>query len=129
MRYLIDTNILIWYIRNQKEFLRNNYNIIDNPENDIYISVITIWEIALKTSKKLLDIGIDLNGLYHLIQNRKFILLPINQNHLEGILNLPPIHKDPFDRLLIATAKSENLPIITTDKCIHQYDVDWIWKQ
>ncbi|MCL2064965.1 MAG: type II toxin-antitoxin system VapC family toxin [Candidatus Cloacimonetes bacterium] len=127
MKYLIDTNVLIWYIENQPEIDDTVLDIIDNLENKIFVSVVSIWEIALKTSKNKLFLGINIDELYKIIKNRKFELLPIKQKHLKGIINLPQIHKDPFDRLLVATAKSENLVLITSEKDIHQYDVDWIW--
>ena len=127
MKYLFDTHLLIWYFDDFNKIPKKIREIIHNENNTKHISVFSIVEIVIKLSAKKLTLNISIDELYKLIKNSGFILIPIKQKHLTANLDLPLIHGDPFDRLLIATAISENMKFITSDKENQQYDVEWVW--
>jgi PIN domain nuclease of toxin-antitoxin system len=127
MRYLLDTHAIIWCFEHSKELPREIEELIDNPEFNIYICAVSLWEIAIKMNLGKLDLKFTLDELLGVVQNRDFNILQIEANYLKKLSDLPYIHNDPFDRLIIATALAEDLPIITIDENIHKYDVKWVW--
>ncbi|MCL2054195.1 MAG: type II toxin-antitoxin system VapC family toxin [Oscillospiraceae bacterium] len=127
MKYLIDTHAVIWYYENSPELPDKIVKLIDNPANSIYICAISLWEIALKMNLGKLNLKLPLDELLDNINDRDFTILQIKDKYLSNLGNLPFIHKDPFDRLIVATALVEGLTIITIDENIQKYEVDWIW--
>ena len=119
-RFLVDTHIFIWWMEGNKKLSRSLLPLLQDSNNQLFLSVVSIWEMILKQSKKKLVIphnfekGIEASG---------FILLPIEARHVLGIRALPSHHQDPFDRLLIAQAKTENLVFITDDAKIKKYNI------
>jgi PIN domain nuclease of toxin-antitoxin system len=91
-----------------------------------YVSMASAWEASLKVSKGKLQLTGGLQKFYDVLDEYRFSTLPIAREHLEQILNLPDHHKDPFDRLLIATAIAENMTLITADQNMQKYDVPYI---
>ena len=116
--YLIDSHILIWWLSNAANLNTNIKQIIENQDNTIWVSVATIWEIGIKQNLGKLNISED---LLVAINNEDFKILRINENHANYATKLPLHHKDPFDRMLIAQATIENIPIISQDEIFHQY--------
>ena len=127
MRYLLDTHAVIWHFNDSTKLSPKVTAIIDNPKNTIYISSISLWEIAIKINIGKLDMDITLDELLIEIKDNDFYILQIEDEYLKGLSDLPFIHRDPFDRLLIATANSEKITILTTDENIKKYDVKWFW--
>jgi len=127
MKYLLDTHVIIWYIEDSPELSIELKEIIDNPENSIYICSVSLWEIAIKMNINKLRLSLRLDELLANIKNSDFVILQIEDEYLKRYYDLPLIHRDPFDRLLIATAISEGLVIVTADDNIYKYDVQWIW--
>jgi PIN domain nuclease of toxin-antitoxin system len=127
MRYLIDTHVIIWLAINSSELPEGIKELIGNPENDIYICSVSLWEIAIKMNLGKLDLKLPLDKLLNDIKTCGFNVLHVKDEYLCNLLTLPYIHKDPFDRLIIATALREGLTIITIDENIQKYDVPWIW--
>jgi len=127
MRYLLDTRAIIWYAEDSLELPKKIKDIIDNTENEIYISSTSLWEIALKVSLGKLDLELPLDEFLMNIRSRDFIFLQIEDEYLNRLLGLSFIHKDPFDRLIISSALSEDLTITTIDENIKKYDVSYIW--
>jgi len=127
MRYLLDTHAVIWYVENSSELPKKISDLIDNPENDIYISSVSFWEIAIKVSLGKLDLELPLDEFLINIKNRDFSFLQIEDEYLNRLLDLPFVHKDPFDRLIITSALVENLIIVTIDENIKKYEVSCIW--
>lgn len=125
MRYLIDTHILLWHAENQKlspELLE----IINNPENIIYVSHVTLWEITIKVSIGKLSLNFNIGEFEKMLKANQFTVLPFNFMSYQHLVSLPFHHQDPFDRMLIAQAKSEKIPLITHDDKIKLYDLDII---
>jgi len=127
MKYLMDTHVIIWLACDSDELPKSIRKIIEQPENDIYICSASLWEIAVKANLGKLKLKQPLDKLLSDIKNSGFNVLQIETAYLCKLLELPYIHKDPFDRLLISTALVEDLIIITTDENIQKYDVPWIW--
>ncbi|MCL2108311.1 MAG: type II toxin-antitoxin system VapC family toxin [Oscillospiraceae bacterium] len=127
MRYLLDTHVIIWYFDDSPKLPQKIAEIIDNPKNKVCISSASLWEITLKMNIGKLDIDFTLDELLNAIKDNDFDVLQIEDRYLQGLSTLPFIHKDPFDRLLIATAKAERMSILTADENIQRYDVQWIW--
>lgn len=126
-KYLIDSHIFIW--ADSKPLQANispaALTVINNTENEIYLSMVSLWEIQIKMMLGKLTLSNPLNeAIQHYKADNMLKILPIQENHIFMLNTLPDIHKDPFDRLIIAQAIVENLPIITVDSVFKQYPVE-----
>lgn len=124
MKYLIDTHILIWFELPSPKLKSNILAILTDPTNEIYVSQVSLFEIAVKQNiGKTPDLNWDTKTIVKQIQKDKFDLLNIQNQHIQQYITLPFFdqHKDPFDRLIIATAISENLSIISADEKFKLY--------
>jgi PIN domain nuclease of toxin-antitoxin system len=126
-RYLLDTHTAIWYFSGDNALSETAKKIILPLSNQIYLSIISAWEIAIKHNIGKLDIEGNTTDYINDAESNGFIFLPIKPSHLAVYESLPLIHRDPFDRLLIATAIDEQMSIISADKNIALYDVPLIW--
>ncbi len=124
MRVLIDTHIFLWFVeglrlrQNAINFLQDTFN------NEIFVSHVTAWEIAIKYGVGKLNLPNTPEIWFpDRIRRTGFLHLPIEMSHTLSVHNLPPHHKDPFDRLLISQSNAENLPIITEDPRFQAYQV------
>ncbi len=122
MKVLLDTHPLIWSLRNDPSLSSEARRVISNvQDNLIYISVVSIWEMRIKQSiGKLKDIP---DNYYDMIKELPVEILTITGDHAYAVGDLPHYHRDPFDRLLIAQARLENLTLVTRDPEIQKYDV------
>jgi len=127
MKYLLDTHTLIWYFEDSPKLPVAVYGLIDDAAIEKFACSISLWEIAIKSSIGKMEMRFSFDYLLGLITSSDLTILHIADEHLKGIANLPQIHKDPFDRLLISTAQSERMTIITIDENIHKYDVLSMW--
>ena len=127
MKYLLDSHAVIWYFEDSQKLPQKTVELIDNSEIGVYISSASLWEIAIKMGLGKLDIKFSFDELLVAVEASDFDILQIENEYLKHLSDLPQIHKDPFDRLLIATALAENLTLITTDENIQQYNVKWTW--
>ena len=127
MKYLIDTHTLIWHVDDSPRLPSKMKDIIDHHENSVYLCSISLLEIAIKVSLDKLTLSVPFEEFLDEVRERDIELLQIEEAHLKRLVFLPFHHKDPFDRVMIATALAENLTIITADENIHKYDVPWIW--
>ena len=125
MRYLLDTHAALWYFENSGELSSEAEEIIDNPENDIFLSAASLWEIVLKVGLGKLDVSFD--ALLNEVEKAGFVVLQTESAYLRKLLEMPWIHKDPFDRLIVSTAMVEGMILITIDENIQRYDVTWVW--
>ena len=123
--YLVDTQAIIWYVSGSNELSSTAKNIMETKR--CFFSFASLWEIAIKQAKGTLQFNIDIPKLKTVLEDVEFIYLPPTEFDVEAIKALPDIHKDPFDRLLIAQAIENNLTIVTTDSKIPQYNVKTIW--
>lgn len=119
-RYLIDTHIFVWAMEESKLLPKSIKNKIIDPNNEIFVSVASIWEIVIKRNLKKIRIAFDIETS---IGKAGIQVLAIETSHALKTEKLPPHHKDPFDRMLVAQAIVEKLIIITLDEKIKKYDV------
>ena len=126
MKYLLDTNALLYVFSAPAELSARARRIV-RDEGDLRVSIASLWEIAIKQSLGKLRFNMSITRLEMLCRERSIQLVPISPVALERIKTLPDIHRDPFDRLIVAQALEEGLAIITRDRIIPQYPVQTIW--
>jgi PIN domain nuclease of toxin-antitoxin system len=124
MKHILDTHVILWFLNGERLSPKVREKIMTG-EN--FVSVVSLWEVAIKMNIGKYSFVGGFSAFCELVRDNGFEILPIKDEHMQGVFVLPFIHKDPFDRLIIATAKYENMSLITADESIHQYDVDWIW--
>ena len=129
MDLLIDTHVLIWFITDDIKLPPKTRQIIENIENDCFVSIATYWEIAIKHSLGRLDLNSGLENIFQIIEETGFETLPITVNQILNNARLEFHHKNPFDRIIIAQAISENLSLITKDEQFKEYKVSLIWEK
>ncbi|HEY0150687.1 MAG TPA: type II toxin-antitoxin system VapC family toxin [Longimicrobium sp.] len=128
MRALLDTHALLWYLAGERDLSARARDLIDDPGNTMVVSVASLWEIAIKYGLGKLDLGLPFEDLVRdELSRTAFEILAIEVNHLITLSELPLHHRDPFDRLLIAQAISEDLPVVGTDSAFERYPVGRIW--
>jgi PIN domain nuclease of toxin-antitoxin system len=118
MSYLIDTHILLWWLENSPKLKKSVKKILENSDNQIYVSSVSVWEIVIKKTLKKLEAP---TNLIEMIHHHDFDELPVRFQHATALEKLALHHNDPFDRLLIAQCLSENLTFITEDAQIKKY--------
>jgi len=119
MKILLDTNILVWAA--QDILPKKAYDIINNKNNVLIFSTISIYEVVLKRGKDPANFIIDPILFYNNLLNCGYEELNVTGRHALLVSVLPFIHKDPFDRLIVAQAISEGLPLLTSDKILTEY--------
>jgi PIN domain nuclease of toxin-antitoxin system len=128
MRALLDTHALLWFLAGERALSPRARLLVEDPDNTIFVSVASLWEIAIKVGLGKLDIGQPYTEFVHDQLNRTaFEVLGIETRHLISLSNLPLHHRDPFDRMLVAQAISEGLPIIGIDAAFDEYPVQRLW--
>jgi PIN domain nuclease of toxin-antitoxin system len=123
MQLLIDTHILIWFLEGNKLLPKLRRQIIANPQNDIFVSIASLWEIAIKISIGKLTLAKPLADIIKQITIENIEILSIVPEHTLQVSALPFHHRDPFDRIIIAQSQVENLPIMTDDGEFGNYGV------
>ncbi|MDR0587755.1 MAG: type II toxin-antitoxin system VapC family toxin [Burkholderiales bacterium] len=127
MRYLLDTHAAIWALEDINKLSRAAAAVVEDTACLLFISIASAWEIAIKISIGKLDFAGGCANFIAQMEQNGIIVLPITGKHLQGVETLPAIHRDPFDRLLIATAQSENLTIISADENFQKYNIRCVW--
>ena len=123
MRLLLDTHLLLWAAANSKRLSREARELLEDAGNDVYYNAASIWEIAIKSSLRRKDFRIQLPQLLSALPEMGLIELPITAVHAAGVSSVPPIHRDPFDRLLLAQSLTEPLVLLTNDALLERYRV------
>ncbi|NWG13504.1 MAG: type II toxin-antitoxin system VapC family toxin [Acidobacteria bacterium] len=121
MRLLVDTHLLLWTAAQSRRLPREARLLIENPANEVLFSVASLWEIAIKASLRRSDFKVDLALLRPALAEMGFEELPISGAHAERVASLPPINKDPFDRMLVAQSLTEPLILLTNDAALAAY--------
>ena len=128
MNLLLDSHTFIWWRDEPNKLSPVAYAALANPQNGVFLSVVTVWELQIKIALKRLVIK---GGLAHAIQdeqqNNGFRVLPVQLAHALYVENLPAYHNDPFDRLLIAQAIVENMTLVSLDTQFPKYQVNLLW--
>ena len=121
MNLLLDTQIAFWWLGDTPELPDAVREVVQDADNVVYVSAATIWEIAIKRALGKLEIG---DEYVSEIADQGFVELPIRWQHAKRVEALPMLHRDPFDRLLIAQAQALGLTLVTTDGLIREYAVN-----
>jgi len=121
MRLLLDTHVLLWWLADDRKLTRAARAIIANPENEVLVSSASLWEIAIKAS--LGRIEIELDDLEAAITRNGFRPLAIGFRHALTAGRLPVVHRDPFDRMLIAQASVDELRVVSHDRVFERYNL------
>jgi PIN domain nuclease of toxin-antitoxin system len=124
MRILIDTHIFLWAITDDPLLSRKYRGFYLDPNNELCLSVASLWEILIKVSVGRLAIPAPVvEYLTKQIERNRVTLLPVRMTHFNELEKLPLLHKDPFDRLLVAQARAEAIPLMTVDRALSKYRV------
>lgn len=125
MKILIDTHILLWAAADKLPPQAAHY--IENMENTLLFSSASLWEIVIKRGLGRTDFMVDPTSLYSGLIAAGYQELPVSGKHTLLVTTLPPLHKDPFDRILLAQAAFEGIPLLTFDETLTQYPVSLIF--
>jgi PIN domain nuclease of toxin-antitoxin system len=130
LRALLDTHAFLWWLTDDPQLPRNVRDIIADEKNELYFSAAGCWEIAIKARLGKITLPdkpdvfisdqLSLNGIRS---------LPVQSSHALHVFSLPPLHRDPFDRMIVSQAQLENMPVITSDPLIALYQVKLIWTE
>ena len=121
MNLLLDTHLLLWAAATPERLSANARTQIEAPENKLFFSAASLWEIAIKHGLGRTDFQVDARVLRRGLLDNGYSELPITSEHAVAINTLPLIHKDPFDRILIAQAMVEGIILLTADALVAQY--------
>lgn len=121
MKYLLDTPVLLWAAAHPERLSPAARATIENPSNDLLFSAASIWEVVVKTGLGRADCSVDARLLRRGLLDNGYAELSILSTHVLAIADLPLLHNDPFDRLLLAQARSEGVTLLTADPLVAQY--------
>jgi len=121
MKLLLDTHVLLWAAGVPSQLPAAARPMLEDPGNELLFSAASLWEIAIKRSLGRADFQVDARVLRRGLLDNGYLELPITSEHTVFIESLPPIHKNPFDRILVAQATVEGITLLTADTLIAQY--------
>ena len=121
MKLLLDTQILLWAAGQPDRLSPAARKLLNNPRNELLFSAASLWEIAIKSSLGRKDFSVEPRLLRRGLLDNGYAELPVTSEHAVGIDALPPVHKDPFDRLLLAQALGEGVTLVTGDALLARY--------
>jgi PIN domain nuclease of toxin-antitoxin system len=121
VRLLLDTHLLLWAVASSGRLPSGIRSLIEDPQNDLYYSAASIWEIAIKRALRRRDFRVDLPLLLSSLPGIGFAELPVRAAHAAAVSELPDVHRDPFDRLLVAQSIVEPMVLLTNDAVLARY--------
>ena len=121
MKLLLDTHVLLWAAGSPDKLSQAARTLLEDPQNELLFSAASLWEIAIKCGLGRSDFQVDVRVLRRGLLDNGYQELPITSVHAVSIDSLPAIHKDPFDRILIAQATIEGITLLTADAVVAQY--------
>ncbi len=127
VKALLDTQALLWWFGDDASLSAKAKRAISSADNEILVSAASVWEISIKNKSGKLEAQELLDGLERELSDAGFVALPISHQHALRAGSLVTHHKDPFDRMLIAQAQTENLPLISNDSIFDRYGIRRIW--
>jgi PIN domain nuclease of toxin-antitoxin system len=126
-KYLLDTHVVLWIAENSPSLSETAKKAVLDIQSEKYVSIASAWEVAIKLGTKKLHLDGGLPEFFRIIDENGFLMTSIEREYLQLLSKLPDHHKDPFDRIIVATAIAENMTLITVDENIHKYDVNLLW--
>ena len=128
MKVLLDTHALLWWLEDAPALSAQAREVIGDPATVVLVSTGSIWEVAIKARLGRLDVPDDLEAFFtRQLSENGFDVLPVHLRHAALVRHLDDHHHDPFDRLLVAQAKSEAVPLVSKDQWLQAYDIELIW--
>ena len=127
MKFLFDTHAILWAGENSPLLSERAKKAFLSQTAEKYVSIASAWEVAIKLGTQKLSLEGGLSEFFRMIDDNGLIMLGVAREYLDRLHELPLWHKDPFDRLIISTANTENLTLVTVDENIQKYDVSWLW--
>ena len=127
MKLLLDTHTVLWFFSDVEKLSTTAYKAIMSPENENHISVASAWEIAIKISLNKLRFEGGTASFLAAVEENGFTILPIKAEYVKMVQNLPFLHRDPFDRMLVVSAIAEGMCLVSADTTIQKYDATIIW--
>ncbi len=121
MRLLLDTHLLLWAAGPLARLSSQARRLIDDPDNELLFSAASLWEIAIKSALRRPNFRVDARQLRRRLLNNGYRELAVTGEHAVAIDGLPPLHKDPFDRILVAQSIVEGITLLTSDPRVAQY--------
>lgn len=126
-RYLLDTHVVLWMAENSPMLSNAAKQAILDKNSFKFVSIVSAWEVAIKLATGKLRLEGGLEEFFRIMDENGLQILGIERAYLQRIQTLPFWHKDPFDRLLVATAIIENMVLISADENMPKYEVSWLW--
>ena len=123
MKLLVDTHLLLWSASSPARISRKTRALLNDPNNELFFSAASLWEISIKNTLGRDDFSVDNGLLRRGLLDNGWQELAIDGGHAIAVERLPALHKDPFDRMLVAQAQEEGMVLVTTDKVLQQYQV------
>ncbi|MCL1878934.1 MAG: type II toxin-antitoxin system VapC family toxin [Defluviitaleaceae bacterium] len=127
MKYLLDTHVLLLTMLEPGKLSRSAQKIVTDASIPKFISISSIWEIAIKNRIGKLPLSMGIDGVFDTLDASAVGIMGIDRQHIEIYTSLPLLHRDPFDGIIVATAMLEKMTIVTADENIQKYDVPWTW--
>lgn len=128
MKYLLDTHSLLWFLTGDDRLSARTRQVMDDEMNELFISIASLWEIAIKVSIGKLHLSQPFDRLFPvLLEINSIGVLGITVEHTKRVCELPLYHRDPFDRIIVAQAQSEQLLLISADSRLDSYGIQRIW--
>ena len=128
MKVLLDTHALLWLLAGDKRLSKTSRKVFLNIENRLYFSIASLWEICIKKSLGKISLKNKwLDTIQEEMKSNSIQWLPVEVSHCVKVIDLPFYHRDPFDRILIAQAMTEDMAILSSDSRLSAYDIKCIW--
>ena len=121
MKFLLDTHVLLWAAGEPKRLSKAVRSLLEDADNELPFSAASLWEVAIKSALRRREFRVEVRLLRRGLLDNGYSELPIVSDHVVAIEGLPPIHKDPFDRVLVAQATVEGITLLTNDPAVAQY--------
>jgi PIN domain nuclease of toxin-antitoxin system len=121
VKLLLDTHLLLWSAGQPERLSKEGRALIEAPENELFFSSASLWEVVIKRGLGREDFKVDARLLRRGLLDNGYSELPIGSEHVVAVDNLPAIHKDPFDRVLVAQAQVEGITLLTADPTVAEY--------
>jgi PIN domain nuclease of toxin-antitoxin system len=125
LRLLLDTHALLWALSASAELPASLRDALEDPANSVFVSAASAWEMAIKQARGKLRYPAE--EVAAALRRASLLELPVTLRHAEAAAGLPPLHRDPFDRMLVAQAQVEGLSLVSRDPAVRQYQVTVLW--
>jgi PIN domain nuclease of toxin-antitoxin system len=121
MRVLVDTHLLLWAAASSRRLSKEARLLLEDADNEVFFSAASLWEVAIKAALRKADFKVDVPMLRRALADMGFVELPVSAAHAERLAALPPVHRDPFDRMLVAQSLVEPMVLLTNDSTLAAY--------